>query len=180
MGAGQSIRVDGMNSNRALDSLAASYRQQGYCFPVARLPRSTISAVARRVDALLASPAAGLEPPWNTRAPLLVDWIYDLTVHPLVLDAAEAVIGPNILMQAADVFAKPGHSRMYVNWHQDGNYWNLDPFELCTAGIALTDVFPENGCMRCLPGTHCNKARAHGNLRCKQRAHARPGTRARH
>ena len=81
--------------------------------------------------------------------------------YPTVLDAVQAVIGPHILLQAADIFAKPAHGTRYINWHQDANYWGLDPFELCTAWIALTDVFPENGCMRFMPKTHLQQKLPH-------------------
>ena len=127
------------------------------------------------------APPAHLKHPWNLKAHLLFDWIYALTVHPAVLDAVESVLGPDILMQAADLFVKPAQGRQHINWHQDANYWGLEPFEICTAWIALTDVFPENGCMRFLPGTHLqSKSRAYRDLRRRQRADARPGNRARH
>ena len=63
-----------------------------------------------------------------------------------MLDAVEKVIGPNILIQSADIFVKPAHGRKHINWHQDANYWGLDPYELVTGWIALTDVNLDNGC----------------------------------
>ena len=84
------------------------------------------------------------------QAHLLSNWIYNICVNPKVLDAVESVIGPNILIQSADIFIKPPKSTKHINWHQDANYWGLKPFELLTAWIALTDVFPENGCMNYL------------------------------
>ena len=137
-----------------LSPIADRYSQQGFYFPVEAVPTDMANNAARRVEQLMAAPPQGLKHPWNLKAHLLFDWVYALTVLPDVLDAVEAVIGPNILLQAADVFAKPAHGSKHINWHQDANYWGFDPFELCTAWIALTDVFPENGCMRFMPGTH--------------------------
>lgn len=143
------------------DDIAARYRSRGYCFPVGSVPRSMVSAASCRIDALVSDPPLELDHPWTLKAHLLFDWIYDLTVYPAVLDAVQAAIGPNILMQAADIFVKPGPSVKYVNWHQDANYWCLDPFDICTAWIALTDVNLENGCMRFLPGSHRHEKLGH-------------------
>lgn len=136
------------------DEAVEHYHSAGYVFPIDAIPPSMARDAARRIETLSANPPAHLKHPWNLKAHLLLDWIYALTVHPAVLDAVESVIGPDVLMQAADLFVKPAHGRRHINWHQDANYWGLEPFEICTAWIALTDVFPENGCMRFLPGTH--------------------------
>ena len=130
------------------------YQSDGYCFPADAIPVSMAREAAQRIAALIDDPPVGMNHPWYLKAHLLFDWVYKLTTHPVVLDAVEAIIGPDILVQAADIFAKPAYSTKYINWHQDANYWNLDPFEICTAWIALTAVYPENGCMRFLPGTH--------------------------
>jgi ectoine hydroxylase-related dioxygenase (phytanoyl-CoA dioxygenase family) len=135
-------------------SIAERYSEQGFHFPIDAIPPEMARDAARRVEALLAEPPKGLKHPWNLKAHLLFDWVYGLCVHPAVLDAVEAVIGPDILMQAADLFAKPAHGTKLINWHQDANYWGFDPYELCTAWIALSDVYPENGCMRFLPASH--------------------------
>jgi hypothetical protein len=142
-------------------TLQDQYKSAGYCFPVGTIPEHRVSTAARKIESLVANPPAGLEHPWALKAHLLFDWVYQLTIQPAVLDAVEAAIGPNILMQAADVFAKPAHSHKRVNWHQDANYWGIDPFEICTAWIALCDVFPENGCMRFMPGTHLQQKLEH-------------------
>ena len=60
------------------------------------------------------------------QAHLLSNWIYDLCISPVLLDAVEEVIGSNILIQSADIFVKPAHGTKHINWHQDANYWGLD------------------------------------------------------
>lgn len=143
-----------MTATIDLPRVAEHYTEQGYCFPFDAIPPAMAHDAARRIEQLIADPPKGLKHPWNLKAHLLFDWIFALTVHPAVLNAVETVLGPDILMQAADLFVKPAHGTKHINWHQDANYWGFDPFDLCTAWIALTDVFPENGCMRFLPGTH--------------------------
>ena len=146
-----------LNKSLLPKAAIADYHSNGYYFPINALSPELIDDTAQRIESLLANAPTHLEHPWNLKAHLLFDWIYRLTVHPAVLDAVESVIGPNILMQAGDVFVKPGNTYKHINWHQDANYWGLEPLGLCTAWIALSDVFPENGCMRFLAGTHLNE-----------------------
>ncbi len=134
--------------------IANEYFANGFYFPLNAVPPKTAHDAADRIERLVAAPPTNLKHPWNIKAHLLFDWIYALTVYPTVLDAVEAIIGSNILMQAADLFVKPANSHKHINWHQDANYWGFEPFELCTAWIALSDVYPDNGCMRFLPGSH--------------------------
>src|SRR5262249_27997687 len=42
----------------------------------------------------------------------------------------------------------------YVSWHQDLTYWGLEPADIVTAWIALSESTLENGAMRVIPGSH--------------------------
>lgn len=96
-------------------------------------------------------------------------FVWDLATHPKVLDAVEAVIGPDILLLATHFFCKypepqkaaEGHAERFVAWHQDVTYWGLDPAFAITAWYAVDDSNVENGCMRAIPGTH-HGIREHG------------------
>jgi len=89
----------------------------------------------------------------------VLDWAAELGRHPAILDAVEALIGPDIFLWKSRGFAKfpgPGH----VAWHQDLPHWNLVPNEAVTAWLALTDVHEANGCVRVVPGSHRGGSRA--------------------
>ncbi len=88
-------------------------------------------------------------------------WAWQLASHPRVLDAVEAVLGPDILLWSASVFPKPAFDPGYVTMHQDGTYWGLQGGEVTTAWVALTDSTTENGCMRLLPGSHLLEIQPH-------------------
>lgn len=100
-------------------------------------------------------------------------FVWELATHPAILDAVEAVLGPEVLLLATHFFCKypaagSGDSR-YVAWHQDVTYWGLEPPLAVTAWYAVDDADVENGCMRILPGTHAalrphGKATVAGNL----------------
>ncbi len=80
-------------------------------------------------------------------------WVRFLSdVH--LLDVAEALIGSNIGLFAADYICKQPEKGKGVQWHQDGNYWPLDPMEVITIWFAVTESVRENGCVRMIPGSH--------------------------
>jgi phytanoyl-CoA hydroxylase len=70
-----------------------------------------------------------------------------------LLDVAEQFIGPHIALYGAHFICKPPRDGKAVAWHQDGSYWPLDPMEVTTLWLAVTESTPENGCMRIIPGT---------------------------
>jgi ectoine hydroxylase-related dioxygenase (phytanoyl-CoA dioxygenase family) len=71
-----------------------------------------------------------------------------------LLNIAEQFVGPDIALFATHYICKPPRTGQPVLWHQDGSYWPLDPMNVVTLWLAVTDSTPENGCMRVIPGTH--------------------------
>lgn len=99
-------------------------------------------------------------------------FMLELATSPAILDAVQAVIGPDLLLLATHFFCKypePGAAAggPFVAWHQDVTYWGLAPPLAVTAWYAVDDSDPENGCMRVIPSTH-------QGLRAHETA-ARPG-----
>ena len=133
------------------------YNSNGYFFPLNVISPKMAKDAANKLERISKNPLPKIKHPWNLQAHLLAKWIYDICVVPKILDAVESIIGPNILIQSADIFIKPPKSTKHINWHQDANYWGLKPYELVTGWIALTDVFLENGCMKYLPESHLNQ-----------------------
>ncbi len=70
-----------------------------------------------------------------------------------LLDIAEQFIGPDIALFASHYICKPPGDGMPVLWHQDGSYWPLEPMEVVTLWLSVTDSTPANGCMRVIPRT---------------------------
>jgi phytanoyl-CoA hydroxylase len=77
-----------------------------------------------------------------------------LVSHDRLLDIAEQFIGPDIALFATHYICKPPHTGQPVLWHQDGAFWPLEPMEVVTLWLAITDSSPDNGCLRVVPGTH--------------------------
>lgn len=85
---------------------------------------------------------------------LLYAWAAELARQPAILDAVEALIGPDILLFHTTIWFKEGGTGNFVPWHQDATYFGLAPFEHVTAWAALTPSTPENGCVQVAPRTH--------------------------
>ena len=76
-------------------------------------------------------------------------WAWRLATHERVLDAAEDLLGPNLLIWATELFAKhPRDNVVSIGWHRDGPYMGLAPERTVTAWIALTESRQANGCMQ--------------------------------
>ena len=71
-----------------------------------------------------------------------------------ILDHVEKVLGPDIILWATVFWYKEPHNTKYIPWHQDASYWPMEPRINLTAWIALGPTFPENGCLRLIPGSH--------------------------
>ena len=92
---------------------------------------------------------------------LLFTWLDGLIRHPAILDAVEGVIGPDILCWSSTFFIKEARDPGFVSWHQDSTYWGLDPADIVTAWVALSESTAENGAMRVIPDTHKLEQVAH-------------------
>lgn len=79
--------------------------------------------------------------------------ICDLASHPAILDRMEGLYGPHLILWATNFFNKePGGAE--IPWHQDLNYWPLEPLINISAWIAIDDVRVDNSCVQVLSGSH--------------------------
>lgn len=139
---------------------AARYEREGYLSPLTVLDPGQAAAYRERyaeLEAFLAADVAGLPPAkvqLFSETHAFLPWAHELATRPAVLDAVEAVLGPDLLIWHSRWFTKRPGDGAYVTWHQDGTYWALEPPNVCTAWIALSRSDDATGCMRVVPGTH--------------------------
>ena len=98
---------------------------------------------------------------YRFKSHLLMKWLSDLVFHPRILDAAEDLIGPDLLCWTTHWFVKEAHSPHYVSWHQDSNYWGLDTDQLVSVWLALSVSSPASGWIRVLAGSHKEAGMTH-------------------
>ena len=129
------------------------YQDEGYYAPIPVMSREEANALRAKLESFEAG-AGPLAGKLRQKSHLLFTWLNDLIRHPRILDAVEDVIGPNILCWGSSFFIKEPRNPSFVSWHQDSTYWGLDPADVVTAWVALSDSTAVNGAMRVVPGTH--------------------------
>ena len=73
---------------------------------------------------------------------------------PGILDMVEQLIGPDFILWGVTIFGKPAGIGKATPWHQDGDYYPIEPLETLTVWISLDGSTPEQGCMKFIPGSH--------------------------
>ena len=87
--------------------------------------------------------------------------IYDIARDRRILDMAQAVMGPDLILLFTHLFCKPAASSRAVPWHQDGPFWPVKPLASCTVWLALDKVDEGNGAMQVIPGSHVTGYHVH-------------------
>jgi non-heme Fe2+,alpha-ketoglutarate-dependent halogenase len=126
--------------------------EYGYFAPVRLMTAEEASGIRYKVEAFeRAHPdRIGLI---DMKANLLFPWIDSVTRNVAMLDALEAILGPNVLCRNCCFRNKAPDGRTYVSWHQDTPYIKVEPL-MITTWLAVTPATTENGCLRIIPGSH--------------------------
>ncbi len=140
----------------SLSTFAASYKENGFYFPYDVMTPEEATASRVRLESLEQSHQGfsfGNKGQLN-QAHILFRFAYDIVINPRILDAVEAIIGPDILVWGSTYFIKEPQSHSFISWHQDLKYWGLDDDALVSCWVAISPVTRANGCMRFVPGSH--------------------------
>jgi ectoine hydroxylase-related dioxygenase (phytanoyl-CoA dioxygenase family) len=79
---------------------------------------------------------------------------YDVAHSTAILDYVEDLLGNDFYLWGGQFFYKPAHSNGIVTWHQDSQYWPLDPSNSVTVWLAVYDTDRENSAMKIVSGSH--------------------------
>lgn len=84
--------------------------------------------------------------------------IVELLRRPQLTDRMRSIIGDDLFLWRIGAFIKDiNNSKLIqkeVPWHQDRNYWPIEPAIVCSAWLAVDDVDTENSAVHIIPGTH--------------------------
>jgi non-heme Fe2+,alpha-ketoglutarate-dependent halogenase len=145
----------GRSPGRALTAARrAAYRRDGFLFPVDVFAPEEAMDWADRILTLPMERLAGHPAPWTQKAYILLGWLDALMRDPRLTDPVADLLGEDLLVLGGDLFHKPARSARRISWHQDLNYWGLEPNDVVTAWVAMTVAVPENGGMQYAPGRH--------------------------
>jgi non-heme Fe2+,alpha-ketoglutarate-dependent halogenase len=133
----------------------ANYQRDGYLYPVDVMSAQEAHGYLERLEASEAQQGQQLVKGANFKPHLIFKWADELAYHPRILDAVEDLVGPNIRILSSTVFPKMPGTGAFVDWHQDGTYFALEPDNLQLAvWVALSDAPVEAGCMEMAVGSH--------------------------
>lgn len=135
-------------------SVRDHYAKHGYAIVRGAVSAERVAEIRRHCDTTIAA-HPGLTYAQIHAKPLWFEDPFYVNVarEPALVRTAQAILGPDIALFAAGYIVKEPRGEMEILWHQDGSYWPLEPMEVCTLWLAITESDPGNGCMRVLPGT---------------------------
>jgi hypothetical protein len=132
----------------------AQYREDGFLSPVRVMGEDEALALRAELEAIEAGMGGPLRGDLRHKTHLLFLFLAELVRHPMILNAVEDLLGPDILCWSSNFFIKEAADPAFVSWHQDSTYWGLSAPDVATAWVALTPSNAANGAMAMIPGSH--------------------------
>ena len=143
------------------------FAEKGYCLFPSVLESQEIITLRQMLDAALATPLpyiaeshrrdpGALDRPGYLGEPhaRALAWL-EICRHPRIVDAVEAVLGPNLILVFSSVFIKQPFDLTEVAWHQDNSYWpSVHGTDVATLWLAIDDADDTNAAMQIIPGSH--------------------------
>ena len=122
-----------------------AYERDGYVFPLSAFSAAEARRYRDGLEAYEADTGDVIHSNMRHKVHLLFRWADEIVHHPRILDAVEDLLGPDLLCWTTNFFIKEANDPAFVSWHQDSTYWGLDPHDVVTAWVALSDAPLESG-----------------------------------
>ena len=153
-------------SNQLSPEQVALFREQGFVSPLPAIEEDEARACRHALEDFEANGARGDGLTGSLPATdlhLLFRWAWDLVHDRRIVDPVTDVLGPDVMLWSLNWFIKEARDGKFVTWHQDATYWGLEPHDVVTAWIALSDAGEATGPMKFLPGSHRSPLHSHEN-----------------
>ena len=144
------------------DFQIAQYHSDGFVTPDYRVPEPVLADIRDTHTRLVTRHREFAD---YCSALLAYDtWFLTVARIPEVLDMVAQLLGNDFALWNSSFFAKPAKVGTKTPWHQDGEYWPIEPLATCTVWIAIDASTSENGCLRVIPSSHRAKHLARHNV----------------
>lgn len=138
----------------------ASFRENGFLTPLRVYDDAETASLREQFEAV--EDRFGAEAKRHiTDMHLIADWAWEVVHDPRIVEPVAAVLGPDVLLWSLNWFIKEPRDRKFVSYHQDATYWGLEPHDVVTAWVALSDATEATGPMKFVPGSHLAEVREH-------------------
>lgn len=134
------------------DSQISQYHSDGFLTPDYRVPETVLADIREAHNRIVVR-----HPEFSDYCSALLafdTWFLTVARIPEILDMVSQLIGEDLALWNCSFFAKPAKVGTKTPWHQDGEYWPIEPLATCTVWIAIDSSTSENGCLRVIPGSH--------------------------
>lgn len=136
----------------------ADFHRSGYIGPFDAMTPDEMAAIRSRIEAEVLTTDGVNEKNRLQSRHLDHRLVYDAITAPPVLDRIRSIIGDDVVVWASYFFSKePGGKE--IPWHQDANYWPIEPPLNISIWMAVDRVTSENSCVQLVPGSHRNVVR---------------------
>ena len=127
--------------------------ENGYLGPYAAMSPAIMADVRRQIEAdVLTTDGPNPRSRGQSRH-MDQPAVYDLATHPAIIDRIAGILGPDLVIWATNFWLKqPGGAE--IPWHQDINFWPLEPPINASAWIAIDEATVENSCVQIIPSSH--------------------------
>ena len=142
----------GGGSCRLTAAEAERFHRDGFLGPYEALPPAAMEQVRAHLEREVLTSTGPVGRPLAMRH-LDRRVVYDLVTLPPIVQRVQGILGPHLLLWACTMWLKAAGGRE-VPWHQDRNYWPVEPIVNVTAWIAVDPVTRSNGCLEVIPGSH--------------------------
>jgi len=137
------------------------YHNEGFISPIRVISEAEALSIKSQLEEVEAKFPEEINAESRNNLHLSFEFLDVLAHNPIIVDAMEDLIGPDIALWATVMFIKEPSSKYYVSWHQDATYMGMDDVNFPTPWIALSPSNLETGCMTMISGSHRQEIRKH-------------------
>jgi hypothetical protein len=130
-----------------------AFRTNGYLGPFDLCTPARMAEIRGQLDALIGTIGLkhGFHQVHNRHLDLRL--VHDLAAGAPIVERMASLYGSDLLLWRTNFFTKqPGDPA--IPWHQDYNYWPLEPPVIISAWLAIDRATIANSCVQIIPGSH--------------------------
>ena len=137
------------------------YHDEGFISPIRVISEAKALSIKSQLEEVESQFPEEINAESRNNLHLCFEFLDALAHNPIIVDAMEDLIGPDIALWATVMFIKEPSSKHYVSWHQDATYMGMNSTDFPTPWIALSPSNLETGCMTMISGSHKQEIHRH-------------------
>ena len=137
------------------------YHDEGFIAPIRVISEAEALSIKSQLEEVEMQFPEEINAESRNNLHLSFEFLDELAHNPIIVDAIEDLIGPDIALWATVMFIKEPSSKHYVSWHQDATYMGMNSTDFPTPWVALSPSNLETGCMTMIAGSHKQEIRKH-------------------